>query len=74
MIKTYMKTAIALGLFSIAPLMNNVYAEVCHRNCNLRFDDCKLKCTQDYGQDVPKRGTCDQICYHTYLQCWNTCK
>lgn len=73
MIRTFMKTAIALGLFSLAPLMNNVYAQSCTDNCQTTVNSCIAKCDK-YKNDPTDFRPCLGACQTSFSACLGTCK
>ena len=71
--KTFLKTAIVLGLFSLAPLMNNVYAEDCIMTCITASNKCSNRCLGEHASDLTKRRACMDVCSNTRKTCMEGC-
>lgn len=73
MMKTFMKTGIALGLFSLAPLMSNVYALSCSADCVTTYLACQKKCETNF-KAAEDFAPCMTACTDSFNVCNKNCK
>lgn len=75
--KTIMKTWIVLGLFSLAPMMNNVYASpysMCLDKCTNSVNTCINDKCGKYKNNPTDYKPCLGACQTSHSACLGTCK